>query len=59
MDRFKRLWVLVIALTAAGGLAYQFVPTFEPVRMVVFAVLILLLGEVLYRVDKHIAARSK
>ena len=59
MNRFKHLLVLVFALVASGGLAYKFVPDFELVKMIIFAIVVLILGEVFYQIDKNIAVRNK
>jgi len=42
MKRFERLLILVPALTASGGLAYMFVPDFEPIKMIILAIVILI-----------------
>lgn len=55
MNHFKRLFVLVLALAVSGGLGYMFLPDFEPVKMIVFSIVILILGEFFYRIDMHIS----
>ena len=59
MNRFNHLWVLALALIASGGLAYKFVPNFEPIKMAILAVVILIGSEVLYHIDKNIGIRTK
>ena len=59
MNRFKHLWVFALALAASGGLAYKFVPDFEPVKMIILAVVILIRSEVFYQIDKNLAVRNK
>lgn len=46
MNRFKHLWVLALTLVASGELAYKIVPDFEPVKMIILAVVILIGSEV-------------
>ncbi len=57
MRHFQRLLLLVIALIVGGGLGYKFLVGFEPMKMLIFAVACLVLGEVLYQLDKRIAGK--
>jgi len=50
--------LLAIALAVGGGLGYKFLPDFEPVKMMIFAVLCLILGEVFYQIDKKTSQKS-
>ncbi len=59
MNRFKRLLILVLTLTVSGGLAYIFVPNFEPVKMIILAIVILIGSEIFYQIDKFLPYRSK
>jgi len=49
--------ILVIALAVGSGLGYKFLEEFEPIKMLVFAIAILILGEVFYQIDKRISIR--
>lgn len=55
MKHLERLFVLITALVAAGGLGYKFQPNFDPVMYIIFAVAILIFGEVLCQIDKRIS----
>ena len=59
MNRFKRLLILALALTVSGGLAYMFVPDFEPIKMIIFAIVILIGSEVFCQIDKLLICRNK
>lgn len=59
MKRFERFLTLMIALAAAGGLGYRFLPYFEPVKYIIFAAAIFIGGEALCRMDKYIAYKSR
>lgn len=59
MRHFERLLVLMIALAAAGGLGYRFLPRFEPVKYIIFATAILIGSEVFCRTDKYIAYKYR
>lgn len=59
MKRFEKFMILIAALIAAGGLGYRFLPGFEPVKYIIFAAAILIGGEVLCRIDKYIAYKSR
>ncbi len=51
MKHFERLILLVLALAVGGGLGAIFLTDFEPVKMIVFAITCILLGEVFYQID--------
>lgn len=59
MKHFNRLFLLAITLTAGGGLRYKLQPDPEPVKMIIFAIVVLVLGEVIYQMDKHMASRRQ
>ena len=59
MNHFNRLFFLALALAASGGLRYKLQPDTEPAGMIIFAIAVLVLGEVFYRVDKHMASRRQ
>ncbi len=59
MKHFERLLLIAIALAVGGGLGYKFLPDFEPVKMIIFAVCCLILGEVFYQIDKKIAQSQR
>jgi hypothetical protein len=54
MKYFKRLLLLVIV---GGGLGYKLLADFEPVKMIIFAMACLLLGELFYQLDKRISKK--
>jgi len=57
MNHLKRLLMLVIALVVGAGVGYKFLAEFGPIKMFVFAITILILGEVFYQIDKRISTR--
>jgi len=57
VKHFERLLLLVIALAVGGGLGYKLLPDFEPVKMIIFAICCLILGEVFYQIDKKISEK--
>ncbi len=57
MSHLKRLLLLIIALAVGAGLGYKFLAEFEPVKMLIFAIVILILGEFFYQIDKRISIR--
>ncbi|MBP3361311.1 MAG: hypothetical protein J6N52_10685 [Clostridia bacterium] len=57
MKHFERLLLLVIALAVSGGLGYKLLPDFEPVKMIIFAICYLILGEIFYQIDKKISQK--
>ena len=59
MDHFIRLFLLALALAVGGGLRYKLVTDPEPVKMLIFGIAVLALGEVFYQIDKHIAIRGQ
>lgn len=54
MKHFERLLLLVLALMVGGGLGYKFLVDFEPIKMLIFAIACVILGEVFYQIDKRI-----
>lgn len=57
MKHFERLLLLAIALAVAGGLGYKLLPSFQPVKMLLFAVACVVLGEIFYQIDKRISKK--
>ena len=57
MKHFERLLLLVLALAVGGGLGYKLLPNFEPMKMIVFAAICVILGEVCYQIDKRISKK--
>ncbi len=57
MKHFERLLLLVIALAVGGGLGYKLLPNFEPIKMILFAIACIVLGEVFYQIDKRISKK--
>lgn len=54
MKHLERLLLLVIALAAGGGLGYMLLPQFDPVKMCIFGISCLILGEIFHQIDKRI-----
>lgn len=59
MKRFEKSLVLMIILIAAGGLGYQSLRDFEPVKYIIFAAAMLIVSEVFCRIDKYISYKSR
>lgn len=59
MNHFKRFLLLMLALVVGGGLGYVLLVDFELIKMIIFAVVVLILGEVFYQIDKRIFCRKK
>lgn len=59
MKQFEKFMILIVALIAAGGLGYRFLPGFGPVKYILFAAAILIGGEVLCRIDKYISYKCR
>lgn len=57
MKHFERLLMLVIALAVGGGLGYKLLYSFEPVKMIIFAIACVILGEVFHQIDKGISKK--
>lgn len=57
MKHFERLLLLVMALAVGGGLGYKLLPNFEPIKMIIFAVACVVLGEIFYQIDKRISKK--
>lgn len=57
MKHIKRLLLLAAALAVGGGLGNMLLPDFEPVKMIVFAVACVVLGEFFYQIDKRISRK--
>ena len=57
MQYFERMLLLVIALAVGGGLGYKLLSDFEPVKMIIFAICCLILGEIFYRIDKKLSPK--
>ena len=55
MKHLNRFILLAFALAVGGGLRYKLRPDSEPVKIVIFAIIVLALGEVFYQIDKRIA----
>ena len=51
MKHFQRLFLLVFALAVGGGLGAVFLSNFDPVKMILFAIACVILGEVFYQID--------
>lgn len=49
---FIRLLLLIIALVIGGGLDYKLLVGFEPIKITMFVVSVIILGEVFYQIDK-------
>lgn len=49
-----KLLLLIAALAVSGGLGYKLLAGFKPIKIIVFVVSIIILGNVFYQVDKKI-----
>ena len=49
-----RLLLLIIALVIGGGLGYKLLVGFEPIKIILFVVSVIILGEIIYQIDKKI-----
>lgn len=49
-----RLLLLIAALVIGGGLGYKLLVGFEPIKITLFVVSVIILGEVFYQIDKKI-----
>ncbi len=54
MNHFRRFLLLAFALVVGGGMGYKLLIGFEPIKMIIFILLILVLGEVFYQIDKRL-----
>ncbi len=58
MNHFKRFLLLVLALAVGGGMGYRLLVGFNFVNMVFFILLVLILGEVFYQIDKWLSDKE-
>ena len=58
MNHFKRFLLLVLALAVGGGMGYRLLVGLNFVKMVIFILLILILGEVFYQIDKWLSDKE-
>ena len=58
MNHFKRFLLLVFALAVGGGMGYRLLVGFNFVKMVIFILLNLILGEVFYQIDKWLSDKE-
>ena len=59
MKHIVRLLVLAIGLTISGVLAYMLSSVFGLLRWPVFVIVLLFLGEIIYRIDKWICTHYR
>lgn len=59
MKHFNRLFLLALTLAAGGGLRYKLQADSEPVKIIIFAIVVLVLGEVFFQIDKYAASRGQ
>lgn len=52
MKHFSRRLLFVFALAAGGGSGYLLLPGFDPVKIMIFAVICLIFGQILYQIDQ-------
>ncbi|MDO5407747.1 MAG: hypothetical protein Q4F28_10540 [Eubacteriales bacterium] len=57
IKHFERLLLLIPALVVGGGLGYKLLPDFEPMKIIIFAIVCVILGEVFYQIDKRISKK--
>lgn len=58
MKHLKRFLLLLIALLVGAGLGHILLSEFEPLRLIVFLVLCLALGEGFYQIDQRTQGQS-
>ncbi len=58
MKHLKRFLLLLIALLVGAGLGHILLSEFEPLRLIVFLVLCLALGELFYQIDQRTQGQS-
>jgi uncharacterized membrane protein len=58
MNHFKRFLLFVFALAVGGGMGYRLLVGLNFVKMVIFILLILILGEVFYQIDKCLSDKE-
>ncbi len=59
MKHIVRLLVFAIGLTISGVLAYMLSSVFGLLRWPVFVIVLLFLGEIIYRIDKWICTHYR
>ena len=57
MNNFKRLLLLAVALAVGALLGYLLLLDFEPIKISIFAVACVVLGEVFSQIDKKISKK--
>ncbi|WP_191905370.1 hypothetical protein [Flintibacter sp. KGMB00164] len=57
MKRFGRFLLLVLALMVGGGLGSALLSGPEPVKIILFMVACLILGNIFYQIDKKISEK--
>ena len=54
MNHFKRVLLVVIALVVGGGLGIILLADFNPIKITLFGVACMVLGEIFYQIDQKI-----
>ena len=49
-----KLMLLIATLSIGGGLGYKLLVGFEPIKIIMFVVSIIILGNIFYQIDKKI-----
>jgi hypothetical protein len=57
MNRVGRLCLIVFAIVLGGISGYVLLPGFEIIKILIFALICLVLGEVFYQIDKRISKK--
>lgn len=54
MKHIEKISLIVIALAVGSGLGYKLLTDFDPFKIIIFFMIIMVLGKVFYQIDKHI-----
>ncbi|MBP3634572.1 MAG: hypothetical protein J6J43_08375 [Oscillospiraceae bacterium] len=57
MKHFVRVLLLIAALAIGGGLGVILLPGYEPLKILLFALVCIVLGEVFYQIDRQITKK--
>ncbi len=57
MKHLQRLLLLIIAFAVGGILGHKLLSDFEPVKMIMFVIICVTLGEIFYQIDKRISKK--
>lgn len=58
MKHIGRLFLIAFALILGGISGYKLLPGFELIKMIIFAFICLVLGELFYQIDRRISKNN-